>query len=96
LDSRIYIVKFPDGEMKDVGFNILAEHPFYQVDKDGNQFRLSSSIIVHCRNVNTIDKDDQMLIAGKIKVKKKTLAGWALEVEWHDGGTAWIELKTMR
>jgi hypothetical protein len=26
LDSRIYIVKFSDGEMKDVGLNILAEH----------------------------------------------------------------------
>jgi hypothetical protein len=26
LDSRIYVVKFPDGEMKYVGYNILAEH----------------------------------------------------------------------
>jgi hypothetical protein len=31
LDSRIYIVKFPDGEMKYLGYlgsNILAEHLF--------------------------------------------------------------------
>jgi hypothetical protein len=60
LDSRIYIVKFSDGEMKDVGFNILAEHLFSQVDKDGNQFRLFSSIIGHRRSGNKIDKDDQM------------------------------------
>jgi hypothetical protein len=58
LDSRIYIVKFPGGEMKDVGFNILAEHLFSQMDKDGNQFRLFSSIIGHRRNGNAIDKDD--------------------------------------
>jgi hypothetical protein len=50
LDSRIYIVKFTDGEMKDVGFNILAEHLFSQMDKDGNQFRLFRSIIGHRRN----------------------------------------------
>jgi hypothetical protein len=31
-----------------------------------------------------------MLISGKRKVKKKTLSGWVLEVEWRDGGTAWI------
>jgi hypothetical protein len=96
LDSRIYIVKFPDGEIKDVGFNILAEHLFSQMDKDENQFRLFSSIIGHRRNANKIDKDDQMQITGKIKIKKKTLAGWALEVKWRDGGTAWIELKTMK
>jgi hypothetical protein len=28
LDSRIYIVKLPDGEMKDVAYNFLAEHFF--------------------------------------------------------------------
>jgi hypothetical protein len=44
--------------MKDVGFNILAEHLFSQMDKDGNQFRLFSSIIGHRRNGNAIDKDD--------------------------------------
>jgi hypothetical protein len=37
-----------------------------------------------------------MRISGKRKVKNKTLSGWALEVEWRDGGTAWIELKTMK
>jgi hypothetical protein len=45
---------------------------------------------------NEIDKEDQIGITGKRKVKKKTLAGWALEVEWRDGGTSWIELKTMK
>jgi hypothetical protein len=37
-----------------------------------------------------------MYITSKRKVKKKTLAGWALEVEWCDGGTSWIELKIMK
>jgi hypothetical protein len=60
LDSKIYIFKFPDGEMKDVGFNILAEHLFSQMDKNGNQFRLFSSIIGHSRKANVIDKEDQM------------------------------------
>jgi hypothetical protein len=96
LDSRIYIVKFPDNEMKDVGFNILAEHLFSQMDKDGNRFRFFRRIIGHRRNANKIDKEDQIRITGKIKIKKKTLAGWALEVEWCDGDTASIELKTMK
>jgi hypothetical protein len=88
LDSRIYIGKFPDGEMKDVGNTILADHLFSQMDKDGNQFRLFRGIIGHRRNGNAVDKEDQMRISGKIKVKKKNLSGWALKVEWRDGGTA--------
>jgi hypothetical protein len=96
LNSRIYVVKIPDGEIKDVGYNILAEHIFSQMDKDDNQFRLFSDIIGHRRNDNAVDKEDQMRISGKRKVKKKTLSGWALEVEWRGGGTAWIELKTMK
>jgi hypothetical protein len=48
--------------------------------KDGNQFRLFRSIIGHHHNGNAVDKEDQMWISGKIKVKKKTLSGWALEV----------------
>jgi hypothetical protein len=82
--------------MKDVGFNILAENLFSQMDKDGHQLRLLRSIIGHRRNANTIDKEDQMQITGKRKIKKKTLAGWELEVKLRDGGTAWIELKTMK
>jgi hypothetical protein len=40
IDSRIYIVEFPDGSIKDISFNILAEHLFSQVDDEGKQHRL--------------------------------------------------------
>ncbi len=36
LDSRIYIVEFPDGEQQDVSFNVIAEHLFAQIDSEGN------------------------------------------------------------
>jgi hypothetical protein len=81
LDSRIYIVNFPDGQMKDVGYNILVDHLSSQVDKDSNHFKLFSSIVGHRRNGNAVDKDDQMKITDNRQVKNKTLAGWALEVE---------------
>jgi hypothetical protein len=96
FDSRIYIVKLPDGEMKDVGYNILAEHIFSQMEKDGNHFRLFSGIIGHRRNDNAVDKEDQIRISDKRKVKKKTLSRWAFEVEWSDGRTTWIGLKNMK
>ena len=31
-----------------------------------------------------------------MNVKKKTTAGWDLEVEWKDGSTSWIPLKELK
>jgi hypothetical protein len=42
--------------MKDVGYNILAEHLFSQIDKDGNQYILFSGIIGHRHIGNAVDK----------------------------------------
>jgi hypothetical protein len=50
----------------------------------------------HRHNRTDVDTDEQMQITGKIQVTKKTLAEWALEVEWRDGEKAWIALKTMK
>jgi hypothetical protein len=61
--------------MKDVGYNILADHVFSQVEKEGNRFRLFSSIIGHCCNGNMADKADQMRVTGKRTVKNKTCVG---------------------
>jgi hypothetical protein len=40
LDSRTFTVVFPDGEGKDISYNILAEHLFLQGDSEGRQYRL--------------------------------------------------------
>ena len=37
LDSRIFTVRFPDGEEKDVAYNVLVERLYSQVETDGNQ-----------------------------------------------------------
>jgi hypothetical protein len=38
LDSRVFVVEFPDSDQKDMTYNMLAEHLYSQVDKDGNHF----------------------------------------------------------
>ena len=47
LDSRVFVVEFPDGEQKDIGYNILAEHLHSQMDDDGNVYKLFRGIIGH-------------------------------------------------
>jgi hypothetical protein len=58
LDSRIFVVEFPDVDQKDITYNILAEHLYSQVDKDGNQYRLFKEIINHRKKEMAVDKSD--------------------------------------
>ena len=96
LDSRIYVCEFPDGEEIDVSYNTLAEHLFSQCDSEGNQYQIFQEIINHRRNKNAVDKSDQMVRTGGRNHKKKTVAGWDLEVEWKDGSTSWLSLKELK
>jgi hypothetical protein len=34
LDSRVFIVEFPDCEQKEVSYNVLSDHLFSQVDEE--------------------------------------------------------------
>jgi Reverse transcriptase (RNA-dependent DNA polymerase) len=97
-DSRIFTVVFKDGEEKDISYNILAEHLYSQIDSEGRQYRLFKEIINHRKNKRALDKADGSRLdkrSGRIQ-KKKTTAGWDLEVEWKDGTTCWIPLKEIK
>ena len=97
LDSRVFTVKFPDGDERDVAYNVIAEHLFSQVDEDGNQYRLFKEIVGHRKTKRAIDKADQSYRSTNGKMtKKQTNAGWDLEVEWADGSTSWLPLKELK
>jgi len=96
LDSRIYVVEFPDGEQHDISFNTLAEHLYAQVDEEGNLTQLFKGIIGHRRTSKAVDKADQFRIVNGRRVKKKTTSGWDIEIEWMDGTTSWIPLKDVK
>ncbi len=98
LDSRVFVVEFPDGDQKDVAYNIIAEHLFSQVDEEGNQYRIFKEIVNHRKTKRAVERSDQYRIDRRTgrRTKKSTTAGWDLEVEWKDGSTSWIPLKELK
>jgi hypothetical protein len=96
LDSRVFVVEFPDGQQKDVSFNVLAEHLYSQVDEEGNIHRLYKGIVAHRKLPSAVDKADQFRQIGNKRVKKKTTAGWEVEIEWKDGTTSWLPMKEVK
>uniref|UniRef100_A0A6U5JYV1 Uncharacterized protein n=1 Tax=Corethron hystrix TaxID=216773 RepID=A0A6U5JYV1_9STRA len=59
LDSRIFMARFPDGDEKDVAYNVIGEHLYSQVGEEGNQYQLFRAIVAHRRTKAAIDKADQ-------------------------------------
>jgi hypothetical protein len=45
-----------------------------------------------------VDKSDQFRVDKRTgrSEKKKTTAGWVLEIEWKDGSTSWLPLKELK
>ena len=97
LDTRVFTIRFPDGDEKDVAYNVIAEHLYSQVDEHGNQYHIYKDIINHRKRKNAVDKSDQYKIGkDRRKTKRKTTIGWDLEVEWKDGSTSWLPLKELK
>jgi hypothetical protein len=64
------------GEEKDAAYNILAEHLFSQVDREGKQHRLFKVILSHRKNKNALEKEDQFRVNkyGR-RIQKRSTAG---------------------
>ena len=47
LDTRLYEVEFPDGDVAEYSANVIAENMYAQCDPNGNQFLLMEAIVDH-------------------------------------------------
>ena len=85
LDSRVYEVMFPDGDVEQYAANILAENMLGQVDEHGHRYQLLDSITDH-RTDGTESE-----IQGSY-----TTRGHELKCDWTDGTASWIPLKDVK
>ena len=55
LDSHLFVVEFPDGEQKDIGYNVVAEHLHSEMDDEGHVYKLFRGIIGHRKKAGAVD-----------------------------------------
>jgi hypothetical protein len=94
LDSREYLVQFPDQSLKRYTANQIAQAIYSQVDEQGRSKALIEEVIGHKKDGTAIPKEDGFWI-GKNgnKVPKKTTRGWQLCFRYKDGSIDWVGLK---
>ena len=98
LNSLIYEVEFPDGQIKEYAANVIADNILRQVDHEGYSTTLMAGIIDYKKDESVaIPKSDKWVVTkrGGRRLRKST-AGWKLLVQWMDGSESWIPLRDMK
>ena len=92
LNSIIYDVEFPVGQVKEYAANIIAENMLTQVDSDGMSTTLMEAIVDHRWD----DKKELQHHNKYVHTKngrrhlRKTTKGWELLIKWKDKSESWI------
>jgi hypothetical protein len=98
LNTMIYEVEFPDGQLKDYAANVIAENMLSQVDSDGYSLTMMEAIVDYRKDeaVATKMADKYLTTTSGQKRMRKTTVGWKLLVKWADGKETWIPMKDMK
>jgi hypothetical protein len=98
MNSILYEVEFPDGELREYAANILAENMLSQVDHEGHSIMLMKDIIEY-------ERDEAMAVPIEYKYLstrtgqrrcRKTTQGWSFLVNWKDGTESWVKLAELQ
>jgi hypothetical protein len=90
-------VEFLDGHSESLSANLIAQHMYSQVVKEGHQHIILDNIIDSRSGEKVIAKEDAFItMHNGIKRRQHTMAGWQLLCQWKDGSTNWVALKDMK
>ena len=96
LDTRIYEVEFPDGQVLEYTANVIAENLYAQVDQEGRHQVILDGIVGHRNDGSAVSPDDQIIVVNGKNCKRKSTAGWDLCIQWNDGSTSWEKLSALK
>jgi hypothetical protein len=98
LNSIVYEVEIPDGQVKEYAANVIAENMLMQVDSDGYSTTILKAIIDYCKDkaVAVPKADKYVYTSSGQKRLRKTTVGWLLLIQWADKSEAWVQLKDLK
>ena len=96
LDTRIFVVEFPDGRCEEYTTNIIAESILANVDDNGFDTGLFDKIVDHMRNNKAISIKDGYVMSGTMQKPVITNKGWKIKIRWKDGTYDWLTLSQVK
>ena len=97
LNTMMYEVEFPDGEVRPHAANMIAENIWSQVDTEGQRYVTFESIIDHyVDSTIAVSKDNMYIRVNVCQQMQKSTAGVKLLVLCKDGSKQWFPLKDLK
>jgi hypothetical protein len=97
LDTREYVVKYPDDTTRRLTANQIAQAIYSQVDSEGNSYNLIEEIIGHRKDGKAVTKENGFWISKSgNRTPKKTTAGWQICLQYKTGEISWHPLKDVK
>ena len=97
LDTLEYSIHMSDSSTQELTANIIAESMFTQVDLEGHHYQLLDEISDHRKDNSAIPiSDGSYTSRNGNQVPTMTTRGWKLLVEWKDGSSTWVPLKSLK
>ena len=98
LNSIIYDVEFPDGQVKEYPANIISENMLTQVDSDGMSNTLMEAIMDRQRDEEKALQHQDKYVQNKNGRHhlRKTNKGWEILIKWKEKSESWIKLADMK
>ena len=96
LDTRVYVVTFPDGSHDEYTANKIAESLYSSVDDEGRSYSIIEGIIDHRKSEDALSKDKAFVELNGRRKRIHTTKGWDLLVKWKDDSQSWIPLKDVK
>ncbi len=92
LDTRLYDIEFPDGEVTPLTANAIAQAMYAQCDVDRNEYLLLDSFVDVQKDHTAISLDEQKSVHNRREYMRRTTLGWHVCCQWKDGSTSWEKL----
>ena len=93
INTRVYDVMFPDGEVQQYSANVIAQSLYDSADEDGYQYQFLDEIIGHKKLKDVLNKSEGYVVSNNGQRKRvKSTKGWQIQVQWKDGLRSWVPM----
>ena len=97
LNTAVYNVETPDGNIHEYTANVIAQNLWDKVDDDGYNYNRLYEVIGHRKNDDAISQADGFYETNTgVKRRVITTKGWDFNVKWESGETSYIALKDIK
>ena len=96
LDTRLYEVQFPGGEVTELTANVIAQSMYAQCDADGNEYLLLESFVDYRKESGALTMDEQEIVVRGRKSLRRSTKGWKICCQWKDNSTSWEKLSDLK